>query len=230
MSTLNTRSIAELADQAGSNTINERSRPMPILDNIVSFLVCDEETGCIIDVAAFEKRHGRYPSDDEVRTVSKFEKSEIIHTTTFQPYGKENRCYDNCARLEMLHGGEAIDGWRFIVKPWGNTWGILEISAHTIWRSPDGIYYDPTPLRDFGCRLLDMDGAPFVIDDLSFVSYQMAFPRSNNRELKEKCRRMVAKANKECDFLFQGTEEQRRQRAADMRMTDRQCVRQAKTT
>lgn len=132
----------------------------------------------------------RFATEREIRTIRDFSETEILRCRVYVPLMEPDLCFENCAVLVVNLGGEMVDGWRFLVHPWGNTKGFLSVSAHTVWRAPDGTLYDPTPY------LIPTEGMPFVADPLSFVTGQKVVPLSKNKELRCWCREHQAAINR----------------------------------
>jgi len=136
-----------------------------------------------------------FPTEDQIRVIPDFADAEILRCVTYIPQGVPHHCFDNCSQLVHEHGGESIDGWRFLLQPWQQTRGFMSVSAHTVWRHPDGTIYDPTPFVNESGLNVPADGMPFIADPMSFVTDQRVVPLSGNKELKRFCRRLQVEAN-----------------------------------
>jgi hypothetical protein len=55
-----------------------------------------------------------------------------------------NHCFPNIAKKVAHEGGEALFGWAVYLLP--RLW--IEFQSHTVWKSPSGTIFDPTPRHD----------------------------------------------------------------------------------
>jgi len=55
-----------------------------------------------------------------------------------------NHCFPNIATKLARDGGEALFGWAVYLLP--RLW--IEFQSHTVWKSPSGTLFDPTPRHD----------------------------------------------------------------------------------
>lgn len=110
------------------------------------------------------------------------------------PDAMPNECFTNCQRKVNTNGGAIQCGWLFH--------GHREISyivavAHAVWRSPEGVLIDITPilpvenwLKPVLLLLRDMEGSlVFLLDETAFERPSKFLPLSNNKAIIRACRR-----------------------------------------
>lgn len=115
-----------------------------------------------------------------------------------EPGARPNECFTNCQRKVCMSGGAMQCGWIFGGSKEGN---YVVVSAHAVWRSPEGLLIDITPvlamdnlpkkvippLRDTGGYML------FLPDDEAFERPNRFVPLCKNKVLVRSCRRLNRK-------------------------------------
>ena len=108
------------------------------------------------------------------------------------PEAQLQECFDNCTRKVIAAGGAVQYGWAFCVYE-----RLLQAFHHAVWRSPEGVLIDITPLNI--SPLMDGQRLPFLPDDNAILTPSpkgtgiacpcRAFPLSKNAEVKKAARR-----------------------------------------